>query len=51
MGNFLTSQTHEKHTETWRTECVGRRRQMTSKKHQPFEQNTRKEDKDMAQNI
>ena len=24
---------------------------MTSKKHQPFEQNTRKEDKDMAQNI
>ena len=51
MGNFLTSQTHEKHTETWRTECVGRRRQMTSKKHQPFEQNTRKEDKDMAKNI
>ena len=24
---------------------------MTSKKHQPFEQNTRKEDKDMAKNI
>ena len=51
MGNFLTSQTHEKHTETWRTECVGRKRKMTSDKQLPFGQNTGKEDKDMAQNI
>ena len=50
-GSFCKVEAHKKNTETWRTECVGRKRKMTSEKQLPFGQNTGKEDKDMAQNI
>ena len=42
---------HQRNTGTWRTKCGCREGEMTSEKHQPFEQNMRKDEKVMAQNI